>query len=113
MAALLVFTVLGFVPWAEYFGFDGFTKFLETLQSAKIAGVSIFGAIVGNEIVAFGTFELYHLALLLLVTSVVIAIIYRVKVNEVINAVSVGARKTVPYLAIFLLDLNTIFLLII
>ena len=109
MAALLVFTVLGFVPWAEYFGFDGFTKFLETLQSAKIAGVSIFGAIVGNEIVAFGTFELYHLALLLLVTSVVIAIIYRVKVNEVINAVSVGARKTVPYLAIFLLA-NIVFI---
>ena len=77
MAVLLVLVVLGFVPWGEYFGFDGFSKFLETLQSAKVADVSIFTAIFGKEIVEFGAFEVHNLALLLVVTSVVIAIIYK------------------------------------
>ncbi len=109
MGILLVLVVLGFVPWSEYFGFTGFTKFLEMLQSAKISDVSVFNAILGNEIVAFGTFELHNLALLITFVSVVIAIIYRVKFNEIINAIAVGARKCVPYLAI-LLFANIVFI---
>ena len=109
MGILLVLVVLGFVPWNEYFGFTGFDKFLETLQSAKVSGVSIFSAIVGSEIVAFGAFELHHLALLLLVATIVIAIIYRVKVNEVFNAIAVGIRKSLPYVAILLLA-NIVFI---
>jgi uncharacterized ion transporter superfamily protein YfcC len=103
MGVLLVLVVLGFVPWGEYFGFDGFSKFLETLQSAKVANVSIFSAIAGQEIVAFGAFELHNLALLLVITTIVIAIIYKVKFNEVINALAISVRKAVPYIAILLL----------
>ena len=109
MAVLLVLVVLGFVPWSGYFGFTGFDTFLETLNSAKIANVSIFSAIFGNEIVAFGSFELHNFALLLTFTSVVIAIIYRVKFNEVINAIATAAKKSVPYLAILLLA-NIVFI---
>ncbi|MBR4830499.1 MAG: hypothetical protein IKZ96_01875 [Bacilli bacterium] len=103
MGILLVLVVLGFVPWGEYFGFDGFSKFLETLQSAKVANVSIFNSIVGNEIVEFGAFELHNLALLLFVVTIVIAIIYRVKFNEVINAFGIAFRKSIPYIVILLL----------
>ena len=106
---LLVLVVLGFVPWGEYFGFTGFDKFLETLQSAKVSGVSIFAAIVGSEIVPFGSFDLHNLALLIFVASIVIAIMYRVKVNEVFNAAAVGTRKAVPYIALLLLA-NVVFI---
>jgi uncharacterized ion transporter superfamily protein YfcC len=109
MAVLLVLVVLGFVPWGEYFGFDGFSKFLETLQSAKVADVSIFTAIFGKEIVEFGAFEVHNLALLLVVTSVVIAIIYKVKINEIINALAVGFRKAIPYIVILLVA-NIVFI---
>ena len=103
MGILLVLVVLGFVPWGEYFGFDGFSKFLEMLKGAEVAKVSIFNAIVGSEIVEFGAFDLHNLALLLFVTTIIIAIIYRVKFNEVINAFAIGFRKAVPYIVILLL----------
>lgn len=106
---LLVLVVLGFVPWSEYFGFTGFEKFLETLQSAKVSNVSIFNAIAGNEIVAFGSFELHNLALLLTIASIVIAIIYRVKFDAIIEAVGTALRKSIPYLAILLLA-NIVFI---
>ena len=109
MGIILVLVVLGFVPWSGYFEFDGFNKFLETLQSAKVSGVSIFNAIVGNEIVAFGTFDLHNLALLLVVSSIVIAIIYKVKLDEVIDAIASGFKKSIPYLAILLLA-NIVFI---
>ena len=109
MAVLLVLVVLGFVPWAQYFGFDGFTKFLETMQSAKVANVSIFNSIVGNEIAAFGTFELYHFALVLVVASIIIAIIYKVKVDSFIAAVGSGIRKSMPYIVILLVA-NIVFI---
>ena len=109
MAILLVLVVLGFVPWSEYFGFTGFDKFLETLQGAKVSNVSIFSAIVGNEIVAFGRFEIHNLALLISIASVVIVIIYRIKFNEVINAIANGIRKAMPYVVILLLA-NIVFI---
>ena len=73
------------------------------LKGAEVAKVSIFNAIVGSEIVEFGAFDLHNLALLLFVTTIIIAIIYRVKFNEVINAFAIGFRKAVPYIVILLL----------
>ena len=109
MIVLLVLVVLGFVPWTQYFGFDGFTRFLEFMQSKDIKGVSIFNALVGSEIAAFGTFELYHFALVLVVASVFIAIMYKVKVNTFIAAVGSGLRKSIPYIVILLVA-NIVFI---
>lgn len=109
MGILLVLVILGFVPWSEYFGFDGFNKFLETLQGAKVANVSIFNAIFGNEIAAFGNFELHNLALLIIVATVVIAAIYKVKFDKAIAAVGSGIKKSVPYIVMLLLA-NVVFI---
>ena len=51
---IFVLTVLGFVNWNGYFGFTGFDDFLATLREGKLFNVSIFDAILGTTVVAFG-----------------------------------------------------------
>ena len=103
MGLLFVLLILGFVNWNGYFGFDGFDKFLETLRKGEIAHVSIFNIIVGSTIAAFGTWQVFHLAALLVFTSVVIALIYKVKINDFFEAYAEGIKKAFPYAMILLL----------
>ncbi len=97
---LFVFIVLGFVNWNGYFGFKGFETFLESLREAKAADVSIFDAIVGSAVAPFGQWQSYNLATLLVFTSVIIALIYRLKINDFFAAVAEGLKKAFPYAVI-------------
>ena len=94
---LFIFVVLGFVNWNAYFGFDGFEKFLESLREAKVAEVSIFDAIFGSSVEAFGKWQSYNLGMLLVFTSVVLSIIYRLKINDFFEAFGEGLKKAFPY----------------
>ena len=100
---LFVLVVLGFVNWNAYFGFDGFEKFIETLREAKAADVSIFDAIVGSSVVAFGQWQSYNLGALLIFTTIVLALIYRIKINDFFEAFGDGLKKAFPYAIIITL----------
>ena len=94
---LFVFIVLGFINWNAYFGFDGFEVFLNNLREAKVADVSIFDAVFGTIVAAFGTWQSYNLAILVLFTTIIIALIYGLKVDDFMDAVGEGLKKTFPY----------------
>ena len=94
---LFVFVVLGFVNWNAYFGFDGFEKFLESLREAKVAKVSVFDAIVGSTVAPFGQWETYNFGILLSFATVIIALIYRLKINDFFEAFGEGLKKAFPY----------------
>lgn len=100
---LFVLMVLGFVNWNGYFGFTGFDDFLNTLKEGKIANVSIFDAVIGTSVVAFGSWQLYNAATLLMFASVVLALIYRVKLNDFFDAIKSGLKKAFPYAGIAVL----------
>lgn len=94
---IFVLLVLGFVNWNGYFGFTGFEDFLATLRDTKISNVSVFDAVIGTTVVAFGSWQLYNAAALLLFITVVLALIYRVKINEFLDCVADGLKKSFPY----------------
>lgn len=94
---LFVFIVLGFVNWNAYFGFDGFEKFLENLRGAKVSEVSIFDAIVGSTVVPFGQWQSYNLGMLVVFTTIVLSLIYRLKINDFFEAFGEGLKKAFPY----------------
>ena len=94
---LFVFVVLGFVNWKEYFGFDGFETFYNNLREAKVAKVSVFDAILGATVVPFGTWQIFNLGALLSFASVVLALIYRLKINDFFEAFGEGLKKAFPY----------------
>ena len=94
---LFVFIVLGFVNWNAYFGYAGFEKFLESLREAKVSEVSIFDAIIGSSVAAFGQWQSYNLGMLLVFASVVLSLIYRLKINDFFEAFGEGLKKAFPY----------------
>ena len=97
---LFVFVILGYVNWKGYFGFEGFEKFYESMREAKIAGVSVCDAILGTSVAAFGTWQIYNYATLLLFVSIVLSLIYRLKINDFFDAVRDGLKKAFPYAVI-------------
>ncbi len=100
---LLVFVILGFVNWNGYFGFKGFEDFLNNLREAKVAKVSIFDAIFGTSIAPFGAWQSYNFGTLLMFTSVVLSLIYRLKINDFFEAFADGLKKAFPYAVIITL----------
>ena len=94
---LFVFVVLGFINWKGYFGFSGFEDFYENLREAKVAKVSVIDAILGTSVAAFGTWQVYNYATLLLFTTIVLALIYRIKINDFFGTVGEGLKKAFPY----------------
>ena len=97
---LFVFVILGFVNWKGYFGFEGFEKFYESLRESKISGVSIMDSIFGTSVAAFGTWQSYNFATLILFVSILLSLIYRLKINDFFDAIGEGLKKAFPYAVI-------------
>lgn len=100
---ILVLLILGMVPWNAYFGFEGFANFHKALVEFKLFKVSVFNALLGTTLVAFGEWSVYSLTVLLLVVSVVLAIIYKIKVDGLFESISQGIRKSLPYAMILII----------
>ena len=100
---MFILTILGFVSWNGYFGFTGFDDFLNTMRDWKIAEVSVFDAILGTSLVSFGNWQLYNSAMLLMFISVILGLIYRIKINDFLETVGTGLKKACPYALITVL----------
>lgn len=100
---ILGLLILGMVPWKAYFGFEGFANFHQALVDFKVFKISLFNAFVGSSVVAFGEWSIYSLIVLLLIVSVVLAIIYKIKVDGLFESISNGIRKALPYAFILIL----------
>ena len=105
--AILLLVIMGMTPWNKYFGFEGFTNFHNSIVNFKVAKVSLFNAIIGTTTAPFGDWTLYHLTVVILVASVVLAIIYKFKIDEFLESITQGIRKALPYAMILVLA-NTI-----
>lgn len=94
---ILVLLILGMVPWAEYFGFDGFADFNETLLEFEVFGVSPYKAFIGSTIAPFGSFTLFDLSVVLLIASVIVALANRTKLNDLMQTFAISLKRTLPY----------------
>lgn len=84
-AIVFVLFILGCTKWSESFEIEIFNKFHEWLMSISIKDFAIFNNILGNSTVAFGTWSYFQMSILLIVTSLIIACIYKVKAFEAIT----------------------------
>ena len=100
---IIVFLILGMVSWNGYFGFEGFTNFHTTLTDFKVFNVSLFNAILGSTLSAFGEWALYNVIVLLLVTTVILSLIYKIKFDGLLESIASGIRRALPYAMIVIL----------
>ena len=100
---IIAFLILGMVSWNGYFGFEGFTNFHKTLTDFKVFDVSLFNAILGSTLSAFGEWTIYNVIVLLVVTTVILALIYKIKFDGLLESIASGIRRALPYAMIVIL----------
>lgn len=103
-AIMLVLLLLGYIPWNTLFGIECFDKFNEWLLGLSIGDFAVFSNILSSNIYSFGNWasmgNYMCIIVTLLVFTLIIKLIYRVKFDEVIANFVSGAKKVVPIIFI-------------
>lgn len=100
---ILVVLILGMVPWYSYFGFEGFNTLSETLAEFEVFGVSVYNALVSATLAPFGSFTLYEISVVLLITSMIVALANKTKLDSLMESVAVSLKRALPYALIVVL----------
>lgn len=92
-----VLLIVGTFNWSEVFGITIFNEWLEKINAVDIKGFLIFNKLFGG-FSAIGTWNggptMYlNFAVLLLVFSIILGIVYRVTFNNFLEALKDGAKK--------------------
>lgn len=94
MSLLFIEFFMGSVPWSDVFGITTFTTFNEWLLSVEVADHTIIAYILG-QIGELGTWYYGELTLMLAIASAILCLIYKIKVDDAIEAFGQGAIKLI------------------
>lgn len=97
---IFAFTILGYVNWAENFNITVFDKFHTWLTGLAIGDYTIISYILGKNAVAFGSWELYMIMVVLVIILLLTIIIYKVKFDDVLDNALDGLKKMIKPVAL-------------
>jgi len=100
LSILFVVFVLGMLPWASLFELTIFDELHTTITEFEINGVGIYELIFSSSIPALGRWRAlgdYTLLMgLILLFTVIVKIVYRIKFKDVIDSFIEGAKRLLP-----------------
>ncbi|MEG1596913.1 MAG: hypothetical protein RR359_01400 [Bacilli bacterium] len=94
MDAILILMILACISWVDVFGIKIFAAFLLNLNEFEVFGFNIFRGLLGT-VKEFGHWPLANLTSLIVIGTVILALCYRVKFDDVIDGVKKGAKKAI------------------
>ena len=107
LSVIFVLLVLGYMPWNTLFGIECFDNFNEWLLGLKIGEFTVFSNLLSGNIVSLGNWSslgTYMCTIItLLVFTIIIKLVYRVKFSEVLSNFVNGAKKVVPMVLVVVL----------
>lgn len=107
-AIIFVILILGYLPWNTLFGITCFDSFNEWLLGLKIGEFTIFSNIISNNMTAFGNWaslgSYMSIIITLILFTLLIKFIYKVKFNDVIDNFVSGSKKMVPMIFLVILS---------
>lgn len=93
-ALLFVIFVLAFIPWSTTLGVTFFDDITKSFTEFKMFGFQIFGKILGTT-KAFGTWELTDMIPVIVIFTLLLGLIYRIKFSDFIEGFVKGVKKAV------------------
>lgn len=99
---MFVLIILAFMPWIDGFGVKAFDSATSAVVDFKLFDFAIFGSLLGT-VNAFGYWSIIDLTVVLLFILVLLAIIYKVKLSDVLDGAMDGIRKALPIALIIIL----------
>lgn len=100
---LFIIMVLGYFGWEANFGITIFKTFHEWLLGLKIGEFAVFKVLLGTLAAdaAFGAWNLFHASILLIIISIIVALVARIKLNDFIASYGEGFQKMGKGLLLF------------
>lgn len=100
---MLVITILAFIPWSNAFGINAMSKAKTSITNFKIFGFALFAKLLGN-FNEFGSWTIVDLLVPLFLSMFIIAFIYKLKFDDIIDGFVEGAKKALlPAVIVILL----------
>ena len=91
---ILVMMIIGSLNFSNAFGVDVFEKFHQSVMNVKINGWPIFARILGSSLekASLGNWTSVEFTCLMLLATIVLSIIYRIKVDDILDDYKEGAK---------------------
>ena len=99
---IFVILVLAFISWSGAFGLTAMNDATTAVTGFEVFGFALFGKLLGT-VNAFGSWSVMDLITVLMVFMFVLALIYKVKFDEVIDGFAKGVKRALAPAVIFVL----------
>ena len=100
LSVILVILVLGYLPWNSLFGIECFDKFNDWLLGLKIGEFSVFSNVITANAYSLGNWaslgSYMAIIITLIIFTLIIKFVYRIKFDDVIDNFMNGAKKMIP-----------------
>lgn len=106
----MVITFVGMINWSEVFGLNIFSDAFNNIRNFEIFGYPLFDNLLGS-MYTYGYWTNFELAMMLVIIIMLISLVYKVKFDDVIDAIKNGVKKMLP-IAFYVLIANVVFLML-
>lgn len=89
---IFVIMILSFIPWVGGFNNKAFETATSGVTGFKVFKFALFGKLLGN-VNAFGSWTITDLCAVMIIAIIVLTLIYKVKLNETLDAFFEGMKK--------------------
>lgn len=89
---LFILMILSFISWTNVFKVDLFDDVTSAVTGFKVFGFPIFGKLLGT-VNSFGNWTLNDLTLCIFIATLILALIYKVKFNDVMQRFIKGGKE--------------------
>lgn len=90
-----VLLVLAYLPWVNGFGVNAFTDATKAVSEFELFGFPIFGKLLGT-INSFGNWTVVDMLLPMTLIILFLALVYKVKVQDILDGALAGIKKALP-----------------
>lgn len=90
-----VLLVFAYLPWVNGFGVNAFTDATKAVSEFELFGFPIFGKLLGT-INSFGNWTVVDMLLPMAIIILFLALVYKVKVQDVLDGALAGIKKALP-----------------
>ena len=102
-SVIFVIMILAFIPWSDVFEISAFSDAATAVSEFELFGFPLFGKILGT-FNAFGAWNIVDMFLVLAVVVLLLAVIYKLKLDDVFDGFANGVKKAlVPALLVILI----------
>ena len=92
---MFVFAFVGMYNWYYSFGIDVFNKMHESVMGFEVGGYKIFASLLSG-FTQFGYWSNVELIGLIVLTSLIIGLVYKLKFNDLIESFIAGMKEWMP-----------------